>query len=504
MSGWLGVGIPGLANLGRLGADEGEPLKVALSPEIAPLVRLIENTPREKAVAMMFGELRKGTTKNQFVTAMFLASARIKVSPHHTYMIYDAYRLSKAMEPENQLLPLFWALNTLSYGREEGERYQPVKVRKALTATRATQELHDAMNGFQSEAAESAIIALSRSASPQSAMKELARYAGRDDSFIGHRAIALVNCWRLLETIGWQHAEPIFQFAVRQLNDGENRHRQHELNSERSTVGLAKIPVGWESNQTDPAATLDLFELMRLEDDASACEAAFKTLSTGKVRAGSIWDAIYLLGADFMIRYPESQHIGTTPLHTNTSANSLRFVFDECSDPKIRMYTLLAAVAWATKFYAAERKTQEGRAWLRDMKITELPIREVDNLPEKVVAEIFDLQPKRRHDVSQKEILTGREGAREDQDKVSELAFSYAHKHPDHRHYFQAARLLTSMKSTQDAHDVKFPAAIFENYGQVNPKWRPHLIAASSHYMHGTQMQDNPAVSEARDLLRRS
>lgn len=87
------------------------------------------------------------------------------------------------------------------------------------------------------------------------------------------------------------------------------------------------------------------------------------------------------------------------------------------------------------------------------------------------------------------------------QDKVAELAFSYATKHADHRHYIQAARLLTSMKSTQDAHDVKFPAAIFENYDRVNSKWRPHMIAASSHYMHGTKMADNPAVRHAKELL---
>jgi hypothetical protein len=242
---------------------------------------------------------------------------------------------------------------------------------------------------------------------------------------------------------------------------------------------------------------------MREQDEASACDAAFKMLSTGKVHAGSIWDAVYLLAADFMIRYPESQHIGTTPLHANTSANSLRFVFGESSDLKTRMYTLLAAVAWATRFYAAERTTAEGRPWLRKMKITELQVQDVSNRPEDVVAEIFALQPKRRHDFTQKDLLVGREGAREDQDKVAELAFSYASTHPDHRHYFQAARMLTSMKSTQDAHDVKFPAAIFENYDQVNAKWRPHLIAASSHYMHGTQMPDNPAMIEARNLLKK-
>lgn len=497
----LGVGIPSLVNLGRLCANEREPLKVTLSPEIAPLVRLIENTPREKSVAMMIGELRKGTTRNQFVAAMFLASARIKVSPHHVFMIYASLRLSNEMEPENQLLPLFWALDTLYYGRRDGDRFQPVKVSKSVSEIQSTRELHAAMDKFDAEKAESAIVALSRLSNPKAAMSELWKYAGRDDSFIGHRAIALVNSWRVLETIGWQHAEPMFQFVVRQLNDGENRHRHHETNWHRSFTRFGEIPVGWESKRTDPALTLELFEVMRSEDEGSACEAAFKMLSTGTVRAGSIWDAIYLLGADFMIRYPQSQDIGTTPLHTNTSANALRLAFDECGDLKIRMYTLLAAVAWATKFYQAERKTSEGRAWLRDMKITDLPIREIGDRSGDIVAEIFALQPKRRHDESQKEILTGREGAREEQDKVGELAFAYASKFPDHSPYFQTARLLTSLKSTQDAHDVKFPAAIFENYGQVNPKWRPHLIAASSHYMHGTRMPDNPAVSEAKNLL---
>ena len=501
---WLGIGIPNLGKFAHLSADEGESLNVTLSPEIAPLVQLIENTPREKSVAMMIGELRKGTTRNQFVAAMFLASARMNVSPHHVFMIYASLRLSNEMESENQLLPLFWALNTLSYGREEGSRFQPVKILKTVSENQSTRALCDAMDRFDSETAESALVTLARSTSPQAAMRELWKYAGRDDSFIGHRAIALVNSWRVLETIGWQHAEPIFQFVVRQLNEGENRHLQHEANWDRSSLRIAEIPDGWASGRTDPAPALELFELMRLEGEATACETAFKMLSSGKVTAGSIWDAIYLLGADFMIRYPQSQDIGTTPLHTNTSANALRFAFDECGDSNIRMYTLLAAVAWATKFYQAERKTSEGRPWLRDLKITDLPVREFDERPEDVVAEIFALQPKRRHDESQKEILTGREGVREDQDKIAELAFTYATKYSDHSPYFQAARLLTSLKSTQDAHDVKFPAALFENYGLANPKWRPHLIAASTHYMHGTQMQDNPAVLEAKTLLGRS
>lgn len=496
-SAWLG--LAGVSNFSRLHADEGKPLDVSMSSDIAPLVRLIETTSREKSVDMMIGELRKGVTKNEFVAAMFIAAGRMKVSPHHVYMINSARRLSDDMERETQLLPLFWALDTLQYGRKDGNRYPPVKVRP-LSQEKGTQELQDAMDRFDADSAESAIVALARSSNPKAAMSELWRYAGRDDGFIGHRAIALVNSWRVLEAIGWQHAEPMFQFVVRELNADQNQHQQHSANWERAHQRFSEVPIGWDSRESNPASTLELFDTMRTESDATACEAAFKMLATGKVAVGSIWDAVFLLGAEFMIRYPTSD-LGATPLHTNTSANALRFAFDKCSDPHIRLYTLLAAVAWSTKFHSAERWTQEGKPWLRDMRITDLPVREISGSSEEVVAEIFDMQPKRRHDESQKEILVGREGPREDQDKVADLAFSYANKFPDHRHYIEAARLLTSMKSTQDAHDVKFPVAIFENYELVNSQWRPHLIAASSHYMHGTKMNDNPAVRTAKEML---
>lgn len=174
---WLAVGVPGLSRLAHLRADDADTLNVSLNPEILPLVQLIENTPREKSVAMMIGELRRGTTK-------------------------------------------------------------PVKINKSQSIEHAVRDLRDAMDNFQSDAAESAIVALSRSTNPKKAMSELWRYAGRDDSFIGHRAIALINSWRVLESIGWQHAEPMFQFVVRQLNEGENRHLQHEATGQGCGVGV--------------------------------------------------------------------------------------------------------------------------------------------------------------------------------------------------------------------------------------------------------------------------
>ena len=176
------LGIGGLASLARLtlaGADDPKPMSVKMNDAIAPLVKLIENTPREKAVAMMIEQLGKGVTVNQFVAAMFLASARMKVSPHHVFMIHAAWRMSTTVNAEHKLLPLFWALDTLQYNRTEGDRYPAPDLSRAMSAENATHELHDAMDRFDAMKAESALISLSRGTTPKAALGQLWRYAGR-------------------------------------------------------------------------------------------------------------------------------------------------------------------------------------------------------------------------------------------------------------------------------------------------------------------------------------
>jgi len=73
---------------------------VRLSPEIEPLVRLIEETPREKCFEMMAGQLRRGCSYRQFLGALFLAGIR-NVNPqppgfkfHCVFVIHSAHQLS--------------------------------------------------------------------------------------------------------------------------------------------------------------------------------------------------------------------------------------------------------------------------------------------------------------------------------------------------------------------------------------------------------------------------
>jgi hypothetical protein len=57
-------------------------------------------------------------------------------------------------------------------------------------------------------------------------------------------------------------------------------------------------------------------------------------------------------------------------------------------------------------------------------------------------------------------------------------------------------------KSTPDPHEYKFLAAILEEAELASPQWRPHILAASVHFLHGRQSPDFPAVQQAREALK--
>jgi len=118
------------------------------------------------------------------------------------------------------------------------------------------------------------------------------------------------------------------------------------------------------------------------------------------------------------------------------------------------------------------------------------------------VEEIFSQQLAKKYDVQRKRFFSDHDGTREEMDRIMRLTLGFARKHVDHQPFLHTARRLVCLKATENAHDVKFPAAILENYELTSPQWRPYLLAASMHWLHGTKMPDNPAVLSARDALR--
>jgi hypothetical protein len=95
-------------------------------------------------------------------------------------------------------------------------------------------------------------------------------------------------------------------------------------------------------------------------------------------------------------------------------------------------------------------------------------------------------------------------GDRADADEACRQVFVLAQERPEAVPLFvRAAQSWLCQKASGDAHDYKYPAAIFEAARWVSPRWRLHLLAASVHFLHGKRSPDHPVIQRVREALRK-
>src|SRR5262245_40545918 len=108
-----------LARLPRVSAVETKPDHkfVQFRPEIEPLVRLLEDTPRERLLEEVAARLKRGTTYREVLTALLLAGVR-NISSHpvgfkfHAVLVVTSAHLASQNSPDSdRWLPIFWALD---------------------------------------------------------------------------------------------------------------------------------------------------------------------------------------------------------------------------------------------------------------------------------------------------------------------------------------------------------------------------------------------------------
>src|SRR5438067_393871 len=115
-------GLGGLSFLLRLpsvSADEAklDPKIVRFHPEIEPLVRLLEDTPRERVLEEVASRIQHGLTYRELLAALLLAGVRnIQPRPvgfkfHAVLVVNSAHLASLASADTDRWLPIFWALD---------------------------------------------------------------------------------------------------------------------------------------------------------------------------------------------------------------------------------------------------------------------------------------------------------------------------------------------------------------------------------------------------------
>lgn len=492
---------PALCGLAAFGA-EPLPEKIRFGPDLEPIVRLIEETPREQCVPVFVDELRRGLPYRRFLAASLFASIRRTHSHHEVYKIHAVHQVGMDVRAEERLLPLFWALNGYKQRQEDFPLAAMTELRGALPSTdKAAAEFRDAIERGDQGQAESAIVALARGQGARTTMEHLWQYGCRNGGSGGHMAIALANCFRALETIGWQQAEPALRFVVQDWfalayvrPDGYYR-----ANLARVEEHLGHLPSGWAGERADRAATRELLGVIREGKAEPASALAIQQLRRG-VTAQALWDAVHLATAELLVRHKDGWGLASRPLHSNTSTNAMHYAFRTATVPATRLLVLLQAIAWATDKTGGDRASGA----LRDLSITDLPASKLSASSEDAVADIFALLPTRhyRWDKSRGAVLTY--GTRADADEACRKVFVLARERPSAVPLFvQTAHSWLCRKASNDTHEYKFLAAILEDVGWVSPEWRPHLVAASVHYFHGNQSPDNPVIQQAREALRK-
>src|SRR5690349_3995914 len=230
------AGVSALTGLGDLGflsqlqpvsAAEAKlkPDMVRLHPEIEPLVRLIEDTPRERVLEEVASRIKRGTTYREILAALLLAGVR-NIQPRpvgfkfHAVLVVNSAHLASLSSPDtDRWLPIFWAIDNFKKSQaddvSQGDwSLGPVEESKVPPGHKAKQAFIEAMENWDVAAADTAIVSLVRNSSAHEIFELLGRYCIRDFREIGHKTIYLANSFRTLEAIGWHHAEPVLRSLV--------------------------------------------------------------------------------------------------------------------------------------------------------------------------------------------------------------------------------------------------------------------------------------------------
>ena len=481
-------GLAFLSGLPAVSAADAkaDPDLVRLEPEIEPLVRLIEDTPREKLLEEVASRIKKGLSYREVLSGLLLAGVR-NVQPrpsvgfkfHAVLVVNSAHQAALAGPDNERWLPIFWALDNFKSAqatnrKESGWRMKPVADAKVPSPPKAREAFTVAMDNWDVEAADAAVAGLARTATAGELFDLFAKYGSRDFRDIGHKIIYVANAFRTLDVIGWRHAEPVLRSLAFALlrHDGKNPAKD-DLEPDRpgrTNAELVQKAGDPKSVKSGPEVTAGVLKTLRSASPADMGREAWTLTQSGFPQRG-VWDGLFLGAAELLMRQP-----GIVGLHTLTTLNALHYCARTTGDAHLRSFLMLQAASFLPMF----RDAMKARGKVGDAKIDELAVREEDK--EFTVGDVY-AELSRSKETAARTALTVLKG---DRNKVKEL--------------IDEGRRLIFLKGT-DAHDYKFSTAVMEDAAFVAPVWRDRFLAASVFWLKGADAPDSPLVKRTRAAL---
>ena len=351
-----------LSRIPLLGKEDVQvdPSQVQFRPEIEPLVRLLEETPRERLLEEVASRIKKGTTYREILSSLLLAGVR-NIQPRpvgfkfHAVLVVNSAHLASLRSPDSdRWLPIFWALDYFKSSQardiKEGDwTMTAVKEREVPSASKARDLFREGLNQWDEEKVDAAAAGLARTVGAQETFDLFARFGARDFRDIGHKAIYVANSWRTLQTVGWRHSEPVLRslgYALLQHHGSNPAQSDHEADrpGRLNEKLIHEIREDWQRGELKKEATSEMLDVLRGGTWEAASHKVVELLNKGS-SPQSIWDGLFQHASEMLMRLP-----GIISLHASTTTNALHYAHQHTSNDETRRFLLLQNAAFLTMF----------------------------------------------------------------------------------------------------------------------------------------------------------
>jgi hypothetical protein len=460
-----------------------DPQIVRFDPAIEPLVRVLEETPRDRLLEEIGSRIGKGLTYRECLAALLLAGIR-NVQPrpavgfkfHAVMVVHSAHLVAQSSPEVDRWLPVFWALDHFKESQADDARegdwtMQAVNPRAVPSKAQAVRAFTTAMDQWDESAADAAAAGVARHLIDREAFEIFARYAARDMRSIGHKAIYVANAWRTLETIGWQHSEPVlrslaYALLAREGSDPLRGNERVDRPWRRNQERAGRLRSDWRTGKTDSGATVDMLASLRDGTEDDTADRVVDLIQRG-MGPQSIWDGVMCGAGEILMRSP-----GVVPLHAVTTTNAIRYIYERSANDETRRMLLLQNASFLPFLRGGRGSTAR-------------------------IDQLTAIDPPGSQDEALSTILAaiGR-----DNPSAASQVLGYLARNPTPKPLLDAANRLVFLKGN-DSHDYKFSAAVLEDYGHLSPPWRERYLAASVFWLSGSGSPDNALIQRARRAL---
>lgn len=321
---------------------------------IAELAGALRPVPRGAALEIAADAIRRGATVEVLLGAVLKIGVEdVRPRPHgilHTVMmVHSSFALAEGASEDEAWLAALWNLDDLKAAQErDREEYgdwtlPPRPDVPASTPEAARAELIAALDVWDAERADRAVVALLAHVGPDDLFELLWPFAARCSAFLGHKVIYAAQLERALRRISWSQAEPAARSLVRALLVDRDT-ATWEPNRERAAA-LSGLRA---SGGADPVRARELYRSLRAADVGGSVSAVLDALHDG-LDAESAWDALRLVASEVFHDRSGRRSIdgrdALLPVHAVTVVNAMGHVARSTSDPALRWTCLLEAAA---------------------------------------------------------------------------------------------------------------------------------------------------------------